>query len=182
MSGRRRVLTIAAVLAVLTLALVIATSRRTPAPRTVERALEPTADSQLAATPSAEPETLAVASAGPVQPAPSAQAHELDEDELMRLLRSARDNDPTLAVELAREGNRRFPKSPEAPERTSILIHALAAQGLASEARGEAEDMVNRYPDSNWVREVELFTGAHRHRNLRLDGQGRLTYVDPPPS
>jgi hypothetical protein len=64
----------------------------------------------------------------------------------------------------------------------SILIHVLAEQGLHSEARGEAERMVNRYPDSRWVREIERFTGAHRHRNIRVDEQGKLWFVDPPPS
>jgi len=99
----------------------------------------------------------------------------------MRLLRSAQNNDPTLVIELAREANRRFPESPDAPERASLLIHALAKQGLASEARGQAEDMVNRYPDSAWVREVERFTGAHRHRNLRVGPNGELHYGDPAP-
>jgi hypothetical protein len=106
---------------------------------------------------------------------------EPDEAELMSALRGARQSDPGFVVALAREGNRRFPSSADAPERTSLLIHALAEQGLASEARGEAEDMVNRYPDTRWVREVEAFTGAHRHRNLELDEAGRLRYVDPPP-
>jgi hypothetical protein len=100
----------------------------------------------------------------------------------MRRLRGAGSQDTALAVELAREGNRRFPASTAAPERTSILIHALADQGLASEARAEAEDMVNRYPDSSWVREIERFTGAHRHRNIRVNAEGRLEYFDPPPS
>jgi hypothetical protein len=100
----------------------------------------------------------------------------------MRELRSASGNDPALAVELAREGNRRFPSSPGAPERASMLIHALSDEGLKSEARGEAEDMVNRYPDSHWVQEIERFTGAHRHRNVRVDDQGRLRFYDPPPS
>lgn len=122
-------------------------------------------------------------------PAPAARADptavpaasaSLDEGELMLLLRSARGNDWKLAADLAREGNRRFPNSMDAPERASILIHALAEQGLSSEARGEAEDMVNRYPDSTWVREIEGFTGAHRHRNVRVDEQGQLRYVDPP--
>ena len=99
----------------------------------------------------------------------------------MRLLRSAQDNDPALAIELAREGNRRFPGSPDAPERASVLIHALAEQGHSSEARGAAEDMVNRYPDSAWVREVERFTGAHRHRSRRLGPNGELYSVDPAP-
>jgi len=90
----------------------------------------------------------------------------------MTRLRAA--TDPALALDLAREGNRRFPDSADAPERASIEIHALAAQGRASEARETAEEMVNRYPDSPWVREVERLTGAHRHRNLRLNAQGQV--------
>jgi hypothetical protein len=105
---------------------------------------------------------------------------ELDEDELMRRLRLARGSNAEAAVELAREGNRRFPSSSAAPERASILIHSLAELGLASQARGQAEDMVNRYADSPWVREIENFTGAHRHRNVRVDDEGQLSFIDPP--
>lgn len=79
-----------------------------------------------------------------------------------------------MAVQLARAGNRRFPDSPDAPERTSILIQALSAQGLSGEARAEAEYAVNHYPDSLWVREIEGFTGAHRHRNLILTDAGTI--------
>jgi hypothetical protein len=99
-----------------------------------------------------------------------------DEATLMARLRSVKDTDPALAIDLAREGNRRFPETPDAPERASILIHSLARQGLASEARGEAEDMVNAYPDSSWVREIEQFTGAHRHRNLRFSDDGGIEF------
>jgi hypothetical protein len=99
-----------------------------------------------------------------------------DESGLMQRLRSLKDSDPAAAVVLAREGNRRFPDGVDAPERSSILVHALAEQGRGSEARGEAEDMVNRYPDSSWIREVELFTGAHRHRNIRVNDAGLLEY------
>jgi len=94
----------------------------------------------------------------------------------MARLRVAAGSDPALAVQLARDGNRRFTDSPEAPERTSILIHALAGQDLSMEARGEAEEMVNHYPDSEWVREIERFTGAHRHRNIRVNDAGTLEY------
>ena len=80
------------------------------------------------------------------------------------------------AIKLAREGNRRFPDSAMAPERESILIHSLADDEQRSEARGEAERMVNHYPDSKWVREIERFTGAHRHRNVRLNDAGELEY------
>ena len=81
-----------------------------------------------------------------------------------------------LAIRLAREGNRRFPNSALAPERHSILIHALADNEQRTEARGEAELMVNHYPDSDWVREIERFTGAHRHRNVRLNDAGEIEY------
>jgi hypothetical protein len=47
---------------------------------------------------------------------------------------------------------------------------------VRSEARGAAERMVNHYPDSDWVREIERFTGAHRHRNVRLNDAGEIEY------
>jgi hypothetical protein len=94
----------------------------------------------------------------------------------MAKLRSLKEADPARAVEMAREGNLRYPVSPDTSERRSILIHALAAIGRSSEARGEAEEMVNQEPDSPWVREIEQFTGAHRHRNIRLNDAGQLEY------
>lgn len=97
----------------------------------------------------------------------------------MQRIRTVEHSDPALAIDLARDGNRRFPDTSAAPERTSILIHALAQLNRSSEARGEAEQMVNHYPDSDWVREIEAFTGAHRHRNLRLDNEGNLEQYDP---
>jgi hypothetical protein len=105
-------------------------------------------------------------------PPPAGPEAAVNEAVLMARLRSVSGSDFPLAVELARAGNRRFPDSPSAPERTSILIHALAAEGLAREARGEAEAAVNHYPDSSWVQEIERFTGAHRHRNLILTDGG----------
>jgi TolA-binding protein len=94
----------------------------------------------------------------------------------MARLRSIKDSNAAAAIELARDGNQRFPDTAYAPERASILIHALASQGASSEARGEAEQMVNHYPDSDWVREVERFTGAHRHRNIRVNDAGDLVF------
>ena len=105
----------------------------------------------------------------------AAPAGPLKETQLMARLRSIKDSNHAAAiVELARDGNRRFPDSADAPERHAILIHALADAEQRSEARGEAEYMVNHYPDSEWVREVERFTGAHRHRNLRLNDAGEV--------
>jgi hypothetical protein len=135
------------------------------------------------APPAAPPPSAAPHPPGPDQspsttaapPRPGSEAaRPLSEAVLMARLRQVAGTNDPLAVELARAGNRRFPDSPEAPERASILIHALAAQGMAKEARGEAEYAVNHYPDSQWVREIEGFTGAHRHRNLILTDGGLI--------
>jgi len=105
----------------------------------------------------------------------TAQIATLDEAVLMARLRELSATDSAQAVELARTGNRRFPDSADAPERSSILIHALANLGRVREARGEAEQMVNHYPDSDWVREIEGYSGAHRHRNLHVSDAGVVT-------
>jgi cytoskeletal protein RodZ len=107
---------------------------------------------------------------------PSAANTPSDESQLMVQLRRVKETNLELAIQLARDGNQRFPKSADAPERASILIHALSGLNRPSEARGEAEDMVNRYPDSAWVHEIEAFTGAHRHRNARVNDAGQLEY------
>jgi hypothetical protein len=53
---------------------------------------------------------------------------------------------------------------------------ALAHEGRGVEARAAAESVVNRYPDSPWIQEIEQFTGAHRHRNIRTGADGALEY------
>lgn len=79
----------------------------------------------------------------------------------MAELRLADSRDPELALALARDGNARFGESPDAAERAALAVKALARTGHLSQARGEAEIMVNRYPDTPWAREIEALTGAH---------------------
>jgi hypothetical protein len=119
--------------------------------------------------------------APPALPAPAASPQDLSamsEQLLMARLREVAKTDSARAIALAEEGNRRFPDSADAPERESILIHALANAERRNEARGRAEYMVNHYPDSDWVREIEAFTGAHRHRNLTVNDAGQLIYTN----
>jgi len=123
-------------------------------------------------TPSAPSQTVSVAFSEP----PATRREPSDEASLMSELRQLKQTDPKGALALAREGNRRFPESSDAAERASIIVHALVELGSPSEARGEAEDMVNRYPDTEWVREIERFTGAHRHRSARVNSQGKLEF------
>ena len=139
--------------------------------RAATAAAEPSA---LAQPPPSSPPPWARSPEGP-SPRPLPASPAPDEATLMDRLRSAR-SDPGLAIALADEGDRRFPESAGAAERASARIHALAEQGRATQARGEAESVVNRYPDSSWVREIEAFTGAHRHRNIRVTADGSLEY------
>ncbi len=130
------------------------------------------------APPAPQPPPVPAPATKPVPP--SHETAQLDEAHLMARLRVAAESNPALAISLAREGNRRFPRGADVAERTSILIHALSATGQSMEARGEAEQMVNDLPDSAWVREIERFTGAHRHRNVRVNDAGVLEYYDAP--
>lgn len=106
----------------------------------------------------------AAVAAGPVAPLADAS---VDEASLMAQLRGLVDVDPARAYDLAKQGARLFPGSADAPEMAALAVKALARQGKRSEARGEAETMVNQYPDSPWAREVEQHTGAHPHRDQR---------------
>jgi TolA-binding protein len=126
------------------------------------------------ATPSTMPGPAANAPVDARPPSPPARPTEASLMERLRKARAAGQH--ALAIQLAREGNRRFPDSAFAPERHSILIHSLADNEQRTEARGEAEQMVNHFPDSDWVREIERFTGAHRHRNVRLNDAGEIEY------
>jgi hypothetical protein len=112
-------------------------------------------------TPSAVASAVKVADGGTDAFDPTA----LDDTSLMARLRAVQDSDPALAYDLAKEGLRRFPGSADSPERAALAVKALSRQGKRSEARGEAEVMVNQYPNSPWAREVEIHTGAHPHRN-----------------
>ena len=127
-------------------------------------------------TPATQPPEQAAPDHAASKAAPTTQVAPLSESSLMTELRAIKDQNPALAEQLARQGNELFPNSPDAPERTAILIHALSALARPMEARGEAEQMVNRFPDSAWVREIEAFTGAHRHRNGHMNADGQLVF------
>jgi hypothetical protein len=118
------------------------------------------------------PRTLGLDASVPPTPHPApkkaatAKPKLLTESELLERLRKAQDTDDyMLSYELAREGQRRFPDSPNAPEIAAMVVKSLARQGKISEARAEAETMVNKYAGTHWAREVERHTGAHPTRN-----------------
>jgi hypothetical protein len=146
-----------------------------PARPTPPPAPAPAPPPPAAAGPAASAPNLAPDAAPPSARAQAAVAR-MSEAVLMARLREVARTDSAQAIEIARAGNKQYPDSPDAPERTAILIHALVTQNKLSEGRAEAEYMVNHYPDSSWVREIERFTGAHRHRNIRVNDAGQLEY------
>ena len=187
MSNRTRLL--ATSVGALLLAIVIAVwhAQREPELQAEKQGAPPPAEPPPAAptnTNAAAPPPSGPAAAAPnpppAAPAPSANVAaavaRMNEAVLMARLREVAKTDSAQTIELARAGNKKFPDSPDAPERASILIHALVTQNQLSEGRAEAEYMVNHYPDSSWVREIEGFTGAHRHRNIRVNDAGQLEY------
>ena len=78
-----------------------------------------------------------------------------DEASLMAKIRELGTSDLELSLELAREGNDRFPSSSDAIERTWVICKSLTGLGRSQEARSVALEMVRKYPDANWTRDVQ---------------------------
>ncbi len=98
------------------------------------------------------------ASTPPVSPTPpgaSTTVIRLDEATLMNELREMRQSDPELSLRMARDGNERFPSSPDAAERATIVVKSLMRMGRADEATAEARAMVERYPGTSWALDVK---------------------------
>jgi len=75
--------------------------------------------------------------------------------EQMEILRQLVDTDPERAVDMARQANRRFPRSPDVPERSWIVVKGLANLKRFREARDEAQALVAKYPDNHFARDAE---------------------------
>ena len=78
-----------------------------------------------------------------------------DEASLMAKLRDLGSSDLELSLKLAREGNDRYPNSPDAVERTWFVCKSLTGLGRAEEARSEALNMVQKYPGTSWTNDVQ---------------------------
>src|SRR5437763_16050823 len=121
--SRRGVAAVVAVVAVLGAAVIALLVRRPNAGPPVATAEPAAAPGDAAGPAPARPSVSASSARGADQ---RVAVESLEEAQLMARLRELAGRDPQRAVAVAREGNRRFPDSPFAPERTSILIHALA--------------------------------------------------------
>jgi hypothetical protein len=79
----------------------------------------------------------------------------LSEPALMATLREIGGTAPVRSIELAREGQRRFPGSTDAPERAFIIVQSLVNLRRFHEARDEAREMVRKYPDDPRALDVQ---------------------------
>lgn len=133
-----------------------------PAPDAALTSASPTPPEPAAAPASAvaRPATPLSASA----PAPAASAA-LDEGSLMAKLRELRSTDPELSLQLARDGNQRFPNSPDVAERSWVIVKALSDLGRHDEARVEGRSLIEHYRDTRWAEDVyrHLFVNPGTH-------------------
>ena len=84
-----------------------------------------------------------------------------EEAALMDRLRKAVKGDPQTAVNLADEGERRFPESPLREEREALAIDAFINMQKMGSARGRAEFFLRRYPNGKYAAHVGNMTGMH---------------------
>lgn len=97
----------------------------------------------------------------------------------MASLRELRGSDPSLALQLAREGNARFQDSASAAERAWFIVKALSDLGRHDEAQLEGRAMVDKYRDTPWAEDVyrHLFVNPPTHPAER--GYAKTLELDP---
>jgi hypothetical protein len=103
----------------------------------------------------------------------------LDEPALMARLRELRSSDPNLTLQLARQGNERFPDGADAAERAWFTVKALTELGRRDEASAEGRALLERYRGSRWADDVyrHLFVNPPTHPSER--GYGKQFELDP---
>jgi len=92
---------------------------------------------------------------------PASERARVGETEIMTELRTLAQSAPERSLELAREGDARFPGSEDAPERAWFKIRALVNLARFEEARAEAVVMVDTYRDTPWAGDVERHLLTH---------------------
>jgi hypothetical protein len=78
----------------------------------------------------------------------------VDEPTLMDTLRDLRGSDPSLTLQLARQGNHHFKDSAGAAERSWFIVKALSDLGRHDEARREGRVLVDKFTKTRWAQDV----------------------------
>jgi hypothetical protein len=95
------------------------------------------------------------ADAHPAALTPRDVAALVSEAALMVRLHELGETVPPLSLQLARKGNARFPRGPDAPERAFIVVKSLVDLGRFKEAQQEARLMLRKYPHDPHTLDVE---------------------------
>ena len=187
MNARRKLLLLAIVaLGALCLAVVVALGRHRHQEAVVPE--DPSEGAERAAEPSPASMPLPVRAPAPVlAPAPvmagrpspaAAPALAITESALMAAIRDLGASDPARALELARDGNRRFPKSADAAERSWTICKSLAALGRFHDAQVEARLLVHQYPDTTWAGDVTRHLLTQPLEDLTQRGYSKSSELD----
>jgi hypothetical protein len=133
-----------------------------------------------APAPAVAPQSSPVAAAAaPLRRAPGpAGSLPSSEDQLMTTLRDLGASDPARTLDLAREGNRRFPSSADAPERSWMICKSLAALGHFAAAQDEARQVVARYPGTTWAGDLRRHLLTQPPSDPGQRGYGRSSELD----
>ena len=186
MTARRRLpLLVIVALGALCLAVVVALGRHRH-----QEAVVPDDASEgaaRAAEPSPAPMPVPVRAPAPVpapppvmaaRPPAAAPAPAVTESALMSAIRDLGASDPARALELARDGNRRFPKSADAAERSWTICKSLAALGRFRDAQVEARLLVHQYPDTTWAGDVTRHLLTQPLEDPSQRGYGKSSELD----
>jgi hypothetical protein len=118
----------------------------------------PSADSAVGPAPIPAPPPVVVApEAGSALPAKS---RTISETALMQQIRDQVKTNPTLAVELAREGRLRFGDSSDSDERDKLLVDGLVNQQKIGDARVETSYYYRHHPNGRYAGYLFTMTGA----------------------
>lgn len=149
---------------------------------------DPSEAAERAEEPSPAPVPAPVRATAPVPSSPpvmatrpslaAAPAPAFTESALMAAIRDLGASDPARALELARDGNRRFPKSADAAERSWTICKSLAALGRFHDAQIEARVLVNQYPDTTWAGDVTRHLLTQPLEDPSQRGYGKSSELD----
>jgi hypothetical protein len=158
---------LAAAIVALGVASLVCLGSRSESPQPLLNDTQPTegVSSSPSATPAEAPAVVQATNSAAAPPPQPILPPQSNEDSLADSMHRLESTDPAAALELARQGQRRWPDGPRAAEFAAIEVKCLYLLGKPSEGRGAAEAMVNKYRNSTWAFEVERQTGAHPYVN-----------------
>ncbi len=145
------------------------------APRVEPDTTEPTERDEPEPRAQDEPDTHPLPSPMHTFPTPFPSAHPRDEVALMAKLRDLGPiANPELSLKLAREGDEKFPASPDAAERGWFIVRALMEMRRTDDAIAESRIMVEKYRGASFANDVERHMLSHP-----MTHPSEVGYVEP---